>query len=101
MPALIATNLDGYTDGNFTIATNNIITAMEGSPNFPQPPHDIVDVKALFDAYKALSKERYLMSPKDTSDRNSLRNQISKMLRANGLYIIALFPNDREKQLSS
>jgi hypothetical protein len=101
MPAFITTNFDGYTDGNFTIATNNIITAFTDNPDFPQPPFAMDEVKKKFDMYKSVSKERYLMSPKDTSDRNTLRKEITKMLRANGVYVIALFPDDRDKQLSS
>lgn len=101
MPAYIATNLDSYTDGNFTIATNNISTGMTENPDFPRPPHNMTDVNKVFADYKATSKERSQMSPNDTSNRNTLRKQLSKMLRDNGLYVIALFPDDKEKQLSS
>ena len=55
----------------------------------------------MFNDYKTLSKERYLMSPKDYNDRRSLRDKLNISFRDNGMYVIALFPGDREKQLSS
>jgi len=101
MPAFIVTNLDDYSDGNFTITVNNITTAMDGNLDFPNPPHKIVDVKVVFTEFKLYSKERTMMSPNDTRKRNELRKTLSKMLRVNGMYVISLFPDDRDKQLSS
>ncbi|MCC6727221.1 MAG: fibronectin type III domain-containing protein [Saprospiraceae bacterium] len=101
MSAFIATNLDGYSDGNFTIAVNNISVGMTGNLDFPNPPHKMSDVNDVFSQYKSASKERSMMSPNDTKKRNELRKKLAKMLRVNGMYVISLFPDNEEKQLSS
>jgi Fibronectin type III domain len=101
MPAFIATSTSALMEGNFTIRCNNIIIAMKENKDFPSPPHPIAGVETLFNDYKAVSKEKYLMSPKDYEDRRELRGKLNIKLRDNGMYVTSTFPDDRAKQLSS
>lgn len=87
-------------DGIYT-ATETISTKMTGNPDFPSPPVSLSVIDELRANLKKYLIDKELLSPMDRKLRDGIIKELSAKCKQNGQYVLMLFPDSEEKQLSS
>lgn len=88
-------------DADFAQKVQNVIVGMEGNPDFPNPPCAIEVLLAHLTTFRSMCRDRDDVSTNERKQRRDLRKEMQRMLRANALFVINLFLEDKLKQLSS
>ena len=71
-----------------------VVANLTGNPHFPNPPIDLAVLNALLERYKKLVADADDGSKRVMSLRNSLRQQIDRLVRQLAYYVEAVCDND-------
>jgi hypothetical protein len=101
MAAFISIDLSKLGGAAIYTTTGTIVTNMTDNASFPSPPCDLKEISNLRDDLKKYLIDKELLSKMDRKNRDAIIKVIADKCKRNGQYVIMLFPDEEDKQLSS
>ena len=85
---------DGVSDGNVVARGTNVLTHLNGNPNFTTLPLDLATLKTNIESFSALIAESLDGSKKVIAEKNKQRQVVITTLRLLGRYVEGACKND-------